>query len=188
MKLLPAAVLMTVVILKLVILKDSAYHPLSMSAASHAVAVTLAEYVLFFGCIALIIIVPFPVASLIGTIRRTFGFSHSQSSIQSSHGFYNSTGASVYSQLWKTRLFLCLLFPESFKITALVLHTFDSEPNLLILLQLIILSIQFLSFHSVTGVSRRWLLLAFVAGVWLRLIIKSLCYSRSDLWLLGGFT
>lgn len=93
-----------------------------------------------------------------------------------------------------TRLYLAVLFPESFRIVALVLHTFDTEPSLLMLLGLFIASIQFISFHSVLQNTtqplriRAMIALSFVLAMGAKVVSKMWFYSHRDIWLLGGFT
>jgi hypothetical protein len=94
-----------------------------------------------------------------------------------------------YNSKQATRLFLAVLFPESFKIIAVVLHTFDSEPNLLVLLEILILSIQIVSFSAISpSLPPRLLYAAFLLGMVLRIVLKNMVYDQEDLWLLGGFT
>ncbi len=87
-----------------------------------------------------------------------------------------------------TRFFLALLFPESFKAIAIVLYAFDSEPELLFLLCLLVLSIQFEAVQSVTNMSAKHLTLCFVFGLLARVSIKLLFYSTKQVWRLGVLT
>lgn len=87
-----------------------------------------------------------------------------------------------------TRLFLAVLFPEAFRIVAIVLHTFESEPNLLVLLSLLIVAIQVVSLQCVSLVSLRILIGCFALGLAAKILMKTRFYSYQDMWLLGGFT
>lgn len=89
-----------------------------------------------------------------------------------------------------TRLYLALLFPESFRVVALVLHTFDSEPSLLLLLGILIAAIQFVSFQScmLHPFSQRMIWFCMLVGMMAKVVGKLWFYKPSDVWLLGAFT
>lgn len=87
-----------------------------------------------------------------------------------------------------SRLYLAVLFPESFRVIAIVLHAFDSEPNLLFLLGLLIISMQFVSLHSLFHAMSGWIYMGFVVGILSKIMVKMLFYTWHDMILLGAFS
>ena len=81
-----------------------------------------------------------------------------------------------------------LIFPELLRALAVVLHTFDSKPNLLFLLGLMVLSIQFMALQSLLRVSNKALLTCFTAALTVRLLTKLCFYTYDDISLLGFLT
>ncbi|KAJ1421897.1 Arv1-like family-domain-containing protein [Ochromonadaceae sp. CCMP2298] len=87
----------------------------------------------------------------------------------------------------RTRLYLSLAVPELLRAAALMLQIFDDEPGLLLLLGLLALSLQLLSLQSLNaaGLSRRHWVGCAAVGVFCRVALKLLLYSRDDAWRLG---
>jgi hypothetical protein len=102
--------------------------------------------------------------------------------------FWSSSEQSKEKSINNTRLFLAMLFPESFKAVAIVLYAFDSEPELVFLLCLLVLSIQYEAVQSVTDMSAKHLCCCFAFGLMARVSIKLLFYSTKQMWLMGGLT
>jgi hypothetical protein len=178
---LPISVLLTSVTLKLIILQESAYHIWSISSIIHAILITFLEYVLLALSMALCIPYIINVASSIqGNVN--IGSSSISPTVP-------STNSNLEHQQLGLRLYFALLFPEAFRVIAIVLHTFDSEPKLLLWLSLLIVAMQIMAVYSVTkGIRLRIISFYFVMSLIIRMSMKVQVYTYDDIRLLGGLT
>lgn len=87
-----------------------------------------------------------------------------------------------------TRLFLCITFPEVFRVVAIILYMFDSHADLLVLISLLVLSMQLVSIHSTTNMRKELVIGGLVVASFLRLLLLRCFYDSRDIWTLGGFT
>lgn len=102
------------------------------------------------------------------------------------HSSFQSIATSYVGSF--TRLFLCILFPEVFRVVAIILYMFDSHADLLILISLLVLSVQLVSIHSTTNLRWEIVIGGLVIASSLRLLLLRCFYSSEDIWTLGGFT
>lgn len=86
---------------------------------------------------------------------------------------------------FKRKVYVALAFPEIFKFAAVLLQIFDTDPKLLLLIGLLIISIQHKSLQSVVNLSIVRLNLVIVAAVLLRFLVRCIFHRLSDIWLLG---
>jgi len=104
--------------------------------------------------------------------------------------FYSSGFQSIDSQYIQSyvRLSLSILFPEVFRVIAVMLHIFDAEPGLLVLLSCLIFSMQWQSY--VTCTNQRWeaLVPGLVVATVARFLWQHVVYRGDELWELGVFT
>ena len=95
----------------------------------------------------------------------------------------------VSNQDLSLKVYLSLLFPEIFRSIAIMLYVFDVESELLFLLGLVIVSIQYEALRSVLNATPALTLaVAFILAVLARFLVKMILYKTSDVVLLGGFT
>lgn len=155
----PITVAVIGMVLKLAVLRNSIYRHLYLSSWLHALLTTSMEIFLF-------------TAFLLLWASYVYGFQPMETQYVRSY----------------SRLNLAILFPEVFRVIALVLHIFDSEQELLVLLSLLILSIQCNAYCTITNL--RWVSLwpGVLGAVLLRYIWQHLIYRKDELWLLGEFT
>ncbi len=83
------------------------------------------------------------------------------------------------------RVLLSMLFPDMLKLAVFILQIFDTEPNLLFLLGLIIISIQSLAFQVATGININLVILWCGTVIILRFLLRFLFYSISQQMHLG---
>lgn len=155
----PIAIVTIGTFLKLLVLHHSAYEHVHVWAVLHAALTTTLEVAIYLGCLLLW--------------------------ISYLNGFQSIEGQYVRSY---RRLCLSLLFPEVFRMLAVVLHVFDSQPDLLVLITLLILSLQCTSYHVVTNLRWESLVPGLALAVCSRLVWMRILYPPSDLWALGGFS
>jgi hypothetical protein len=86
---------------------------------------------------------------------------------------------------FKRKVYVALAFPEIFKFAAVLLQIFDTDPKLLLLIGLLIVSIQHKSLQSVVNLPIVRLNLVIVAAVLLRFLVRCIFHRLSDIWLLG---
>ena len=153
---------MTGIILKLLILRTSTYQQLTLTTILHVLLANTIELLTFFGMIACLL-------TCIPYIRRQLD--------------------TITTKLW-IKIYFGVLFPEVFRVLAIMLYIFEVESELLLLLGLVILSIQYQALQSITSlhISPTLLGLIFIMAILSRLLIKMMIYPTHALILLGGLT
>lgn len=159
-------------LLKFIILHEPTYS--SWSSASilllHLILSSVAEHGAFVVTIGIILVAPRQYRQLL-----------------------SSYGYSKYVR----RLYFAISFPEYFKLLALMLQVFDSEPELLMSFGILLLSIQFQSVQTfemktmlsptVSPPSFRWLIFSLSMAAIVRLVVRRASYSTADTIQLGFF-
>ena len=92
---------------------------------------------------------------------------------------------SASGRIFNARVYLALQFPELFKLAVLVIQIFDTEPNLLFLFGLVILSIQSLAFRTATNMSSNRVSILMCIAVSTRITVRCLFYTIPQQMLLG---
>ena len=86
---------------------------------------------------------------------------------------------------FKRKLYVAIAFPEIFKVAAVLLHIFDTEPTLYFFIGLLIISIQLTSLQSIISMPSRRLTLIVISAVFVRLLVRCSFHRLSDVWKLG---
>ncbi len=150
--------IVTNVMLKLIVLHDTAYQHITSRTVLHVCAASVLEHVSFMAATAL--------------------------SLYCVQG----TRSLVFSRQNKLRykIYLYLALPELLKLLLVVLQIFDSEASLLILVGLLLLSVQHTALESLLGTaSQRHLVLGGCVAVLVRVAVKRCFYSTYDVYLSG---
>ena len=147
------------IILRLVILREATYRHVTVKTFTMLAFSCAIDIHFFIACIYLLLYLT-PRAKLVFQNKRTL--------------------VSIY---------LAIAFPEMLKIIAILLHAFDSESSLLFLFGLLIISIQFTSLQCLlSDVKILFIALEFIVAVILRVLLKRLFFSWSDIHLMGVLT
>ena len=86
---------------------------------------------------------------------------------------------------FKRKVYVAMAFPETFKFAAVLLQIFDTDPKLLLLIGLLIVSIQHKSLQSIVNLPVVRLNVIIVSAVLLRFLVRCAFHRLTDIWLMG---
>lgn len=90
----------------------------------------------------------------------------------------------MYGKYYR-RMYFSIAFPEYFKILAILLQVFDSEPELLGLFGAFVLSITCFSVHSFTNKPLMRIIPVIIGGSLSKLLMKRLWYDSQSIYIQG---
>jgi hypothetical protein len=172
-------------VLKLIVLRRSLYKEFSVFNVGHAVLSSILENAVF-----LLVFV----AALRSVGSSAFdgggngeGGGGGGSSSSSSGGIDDDDDDRQQRVIRKfdTRVYLAMQFPELFKVGVIAMQIFDTEPNLLFLFGLVVLSVQSLSFRTVTNMSSNNVSVCMTVAVLCRLVVRYGFYTIPQQMLIG---
>ncbi len=91
---------------------------------------------------------------------------------------------SMYGKYYR-RLYFSISFPEYFKLIAIILQVFDSEPELLTIFGMFLLSISSFSVHCFTNKPLARIIPVLVLGSITKLCIRRLWYDNQSIYIQG---
>ena len=160
----PAAVIVANTILRLFVLRNTAYKHTAVEALSilHSMASNILEHFLFVGTIAFYLyFIP-------------------SNAVPPKHNLY-----AKQNKMMKYKLYLIFAVPELLKLLVMVLQIFDTETTLLITVGSLLLSLQFVAYECLTTLSLRHLLLSMMLAVLVRFAVKCIFYNIQNVYLSG---
>lgn len=165
-------------VLKLLVLRKTVYGSIDIKNATHAMVSTILETI----CFLLIFFAVLRSGRSTAAGRAAAapppdlhreGKQHQQQVLPNSGSIFNA------------RVYLALQFPELFKLAVPVIQIFDTEPNLLFLFGLVILSIQSLAFRTATNMSSKRVSILMCIALVLRIAVRCWFYTIPQQMLIG---